>query len=204
MERPSPCPPLSPCDRDHPSGPGRCPAGLEPAEGRPGCTTAPASPLPCCTPPLPSPSPGALLAPPLTHPVPWVGGGVLIAAPQKVPAPGSQQGPGPGGGLGGGSGAVAQTAPTLVSRSSCVSGRLSCLGATEQSTGAASPGPLPLGPHAPPMTEGRAAAGREALPAWLSLQGAWPLWCSLTAATPPRMHRGPSAFEAATPWTWTV
>ena len=85
VERPSPCPPLSPCDRDHPSGPGRCPAGLEPAEGRPGCTTAPASPLPCCTPPLPSPSPGALLAPPLTHPVPSGGGW----GPHRSPAEGA-------------------------------------------------------------------------------------------------------------------
>lgn len=50
---PSPCPPLSPSERDRSSGLGRCSACLEPTEGTmcalegwPGCTPAPASPPP--------------------------------------------------------------------------------------------------------------------------------------------------------------
>lgn len=178
-----------------------CPGGLAWVHPCPGLPTSPPAPQP-----YPHPSPGAFLAPRLIHSVPLGWGWGSSSQPRRrcLPLP-SRQGPGPGRSLGrvGGWGQWPRL-PPLISRSSCVSGRLSCLGATEQSTGTASPGPLPLGTRAPPTTEGRAAAGQETLPAWLSLQGVWPPWCSWIAAMPPWTRRGPSVCEAATPWTWTV
>lgn len=155
MERPSPCPPLSPCDRDHPlarevscgSGPRRAGLGVHHCPGL--------SPLPCCTPPLPRQSRG-LLALSAHSPSALGGGGVLIAAPQEVPALAHNKARIPGGGLGVGQEQKPRlpSPPPLVAR---VSG-VELSGATEQSTGAS--WTSALGAPCLPMTEGRAAAGR--------------------------------------------
>lgn len=118
------------------------------------------------------------------------------------------------GSVGSGQWAVTQ-AGSSVSRSSCVSGKLSCLGAEEQrSTGTAPPTELCLGPRGPTRGGGgRASAGLRVgvpavppgpLPGAVPLQGAWPPCCTWTAQMPRRARRGPSASGAAMCSTWTA